>query len=203
MPTAFKLAPPPSYEPPALLGLLPQRGRSFQSHWLYRPDRPLTPEELSKFSTKVELQCPISETQRVDFMMRGTDMIVSSRVVEAVEALDPGRHQFIEQQIDNEPEALRQKGLKFYLVNCCLYLDCIDKDASGLSNMFDQNPKLPPSYIETQGRDLYALPGWRPTTHLWRDRQWLKFSHFISADLKQRLDAINAGPISYRPVHLV
>lgn len=203
MPTAFKLAPPPSHEPPAFLGLLPQRGRSFQSSWLYRPDKPLTAEELGKFSTKVELQSPITEAKRVDFMVRGTDTVISSRVVKAIEALEPGRHQFIEVQIQNMPDALKRRELQFYLVNCCLYLDCIDKEASGLDNIYDQNPKLPPSYIETQGRDLYALPSWRPTAHLWRDAQWLRSNHFISGELKQRLDVINAGPITYRPVHLV
>lgn len=160
---------------------------------------------MSRFNCDFEFAYPVRKDDKLDFVGAPSNaLIVSGRVRDCVEALEPCVHQFLPCDLVHVPSTLRnRKDLNYSVLNCCARLDFIDVVASGLirrESPLGLGPRFTPL---TRWPDLIAKSGWTPSGHLWMSIESVMGGQlFISDSLKERLEAAGAGPARFQYVKL-
>jgi hypothetical protein len=202
---AYQMVPPPfvrgqlrqSFSP------APHRGGRYESHLLHKPNKPLTESELKSFTNMARTEYKIEADAALDFInFIDNNLIVSGRVQDAIESLEPGVHQFIkiELYVDEVPKKYADR--RFSLLNDMTFVNFLDIEASKMREEKSPTPMLPSSYSNGGHHPLFAKPGWQPAGHFWQSEKWVEYHYpFVSHDLKRRLEDMKADPVRFVPVY--
>jgi hypothetical protein len=180
-------------------------GKDLALEKLHRPGFPLTKDELEHLNCRFSFEYPYKPSQPLDFISYAAgEVIISGRVRDCIDAIEPGVHQMIPYELVAKKEVLKNiSDKRFFLLNCCRREDFIDVDKSHFSKTLIGGRLLlgaPPG----GGRaHLLLKKGWRPPGHLWMNAPLVLSEVLsISQELKDELVRIKSEPIDFHPIKL-
>lgn len=180
--------------------LEPTAGRSWNGGLLHRSNRPLAPEEADRFASRFRLDVRSQALKEIDFIrFADSEVLVSSRVLQHLQELEPDVHQILPFASVDPPPIVSSANLSFGLINCCKFEDFIDITGSRL--IASKGPDWT-TYVY-DGSPVWAKSSWRPNGHFWRSASpVLRLRHFVSDELRERLEGLGVESWKFIEVHL-
>ena len=179
--------------------------------WSHRPT-PLGRDQLSRFSRILKIESPASCDQQDFVSIFSHSVIVSERIKETIENLEPDVHQFILLETIFRPRYANYfQGIKYYFLNICQLIDAVVVEQSVVrrhemypKEAFEIEPDLKqiitihPCVNESNEYVVTLDANAINNRHLWQGPEH-KFNHeiFISKQLKSEWDLLGAGPMDY------
>lgn len=174
----------------------------YEEHKLYVADTPLPPEKVARFPKKFTFAYKPTGNEKFDFLSyMSANLLISARVRDAIERLEPGTHQMMPIEADI-PKSWRKTvpNLQYYFLNCCTRLNAIDVEKSDL-----KTGEITPSkyvremlFLRSPQSRLVIKGVVADGHHLWMPpRNLLGSELFISDKLHAIFSSMGVGPVGY------
>lgn len=177
-------------------------GEGYDTVLWNKPNQPLNQVAIDAFPKEITLPFK-SPKSRVDFLLlKANYFVVSNKVRECIEAVEPHQHQFIPLQLV-VPKSLKKQVIEaeYYFLNVCVRIDCIDIVLSDVQRGIGS---LETYHLRTTTSRCVVRHAAIRGHHLWMSKRTvLSGDYFISGELKDHLEAKAVGEIRYHECELI